>query len=569
MTRILFPGRHLVHTEFQKDYLLRALMTPTHQLEIFNCRAFSLPEKLKGQTIDEIVFAVTSANQPESRYNPIPYEKRIIGVERFGSLLKSRFPTLSYRIVGIPDFGRTDRFAELMLKQIAEEIEHEVDINPENTLVLCSTPAVIPLFQRLGYYILPAELRDTDGPAEQDFIREEYRAETPVKLVQRIASLRDKWKSDTDLQKKLCASTISMFDDYLEIPKRIIRLFNDPLRTETGELTATRNYDVYAFGMGNQDIIRVKYNDIKRFIRGGRIADEGCAEGRLLMEVAKDFPDADLIGIDASGEFISRAEEHKRQHKFGNGTFIYFHHRNIMEPIFEASSIDTVICNSTGHEIWSYGDREESVRTYLAEKFRQLKPGGRLVMRDVVGPEDKEQEVYMACDDKDGLNELEFMNIKDPAVVADLLGRLSTCGRFQRFTEDYLTEALAEGKREPESTINYRTTTIKEKSYFVLTLKDAVEFMTKKDYLDNWQSEMNEEFAFWSFSEWKQALADTGFTVLENPNHPEQGSHVYTSKWIRKNRWEGKVELYKRAPNGLQKMEWPVTTMVLVGEKRA
>lgn len=104
--------------------------------------------------------------------------------------------------------------------------------------------------------------------------------------------------------------------------------------------------------------------------------------------------------------------------------------------------------------------------------------------------------------------------------------------------------------------------------YFVLSLREAVEFMLKKDYGTNWRSEMNEEFAFWDFSAWKHELAAAGFKVLEGAD-PGKGSRAYSNPWIVKNRFEGKVELYVRGAGGeLERMEHPVTNMVLVGEKQ-
>jgi len=64
MTTLLFPGRHILHTRFQEQYLLdhvRSAPTP----------------------VDRVVFAITSANQSHSRYNPLPLHVRAVGVDRF------------------------------------------------------------------------------------------------------------------------------------------------------------------------------------------------------------------------------------------------------------------------------------------------------------------------------------------------------------------------------------------------------------------------------------------------------------------------------------------------------
>jgi hypothetical protein len=99
---------------------------------------------------------------------------------------------------------------------------------------------------------------------------------------------------------------------------------------------------------------------------------------------------------------------------------------------------------------------------------------------------------------------------------------------------------------------------------FVVRLRSAVEFLSRKDYVDNWQSELNEEFCFWSFPEWKQVLAETGFQVLENSNEAGKTSRVYANPWIVANRYENHARLFTQKGEALP---WPPTNMVLVGEK--
>jgi hypothetical protein len=315
-----------------------------------------------------------------------------------------------------------------------------------------------------------------------------------------------------------------------------------------------RNYSVYAAGMNERAALALKYEDIRHAVRPGKIVDEGCADGALLVPLARDFPDSDLVGIEITGEFIARCLERQRAMEYG-GTYVHFHQRNIAEPVFEPGSIDTTVCNSTTHELWSYGDRERTLRAYLREKFRQTRRRGRIVIRDVVGPPDGEREVYLWCDDRDGSDD----DAGDP-------GAMSTAARFRRFARDFLAELRAAGRRSPDTVLRYRQETVGGRPCFALRLRDAVEFMLKKDYAANWRSEMNEEFAFWDFDQWKRELADAGFDVLEG----EKLSRAYANPWIVKNRFEGKVELYARgADDALGRMDYPVTNMVLVGERRS
>jgi hypothetical protein len=79
---------------------------------------------------------------------------------------------------------------------------------------------------------------------------------------------------------------------------------------------------------------------------------------------------------------------------------------------------------------------------------------------------------------------------------------------------------------------------------------------------------MHEEFAFWSFAQWKAALSDAGFHVLENPNAPAEGSRVYLNPWLVENRYQGKVALFSRQGDALVPLPFPPSNVVLVAEKR-
>ena len=101
MSYLLFPGRHLVNTRFQESCLRQALTTAPA----------CLPGCLAGRvTLNElpakIIFAITSANQENSRFNPIPLHLRAVGVDRFAQTLRGQVP-FRHRVFGIPHYGHT------------------------------------------------------------------------------------------------------------------------------------------------------------------------------------------------------------------------------------------------------------------------------------------------------------------------------------------------------------------------------------------------------------------------------------------------------------------------------
>jgi SAM-dependent methyltransferase len=535
MSYLLFPGRHLVNTRFQEDYLNRVLSTKPSELSGLitgRCQPTAPPT--------EIIFAVTSANQENSRFNPIPFHVRTIGVDRFARDLRQRVP-FRFRVVGIPHYGHTQNFAEFTVKEIANQSEQAIKLTPENCLVLCSTPEVIRLYQALGFAIAPAEAAEPDP-----------KPVTPIEIIREIGSSGAEWANAPRVKANLAASHWGLFEDFAEVPQRIIRLYQDPLTNQEGGLTETRNYSSYARGMN--EIIRLKYLDIRDGLKPGRIVDEGCADGALLAEISRDFPDSDLFGIDLSAEFAGRFHERQRAGEFG-GAYVHFFHRNLLDRLFEPESIDTTLCNSTLHEIWSYGEGEKSVRNYLAEKFRQLRPGGRLLIRDVVGPENGNLGISIWCADTDGQDVSAQQLAEHRGREADWLRGLSTRSRFRLFAMDF----LGGGRPFP-----FIEAVHGDRTVFRLALWQAAEFLSKKDYADNWVSEMNEEFCFWSFSQWKKALSEAGFRIVENADQPDRGSRFYVNPWIVEHRYNGCVNLL--GLDGVP-IDWPPNNMVIVAEK--
>jgi len=535
MSYLLFPGRHLVNTVFQERYLKHVLSAPPASLPglVSGRAALSMPPT-------EIIFAITSANQENSRFNPIPFHLRAVGVDRFARQLQADLK-FRYRVYGIPHYGHTKNFATFTIKEIGLQSEQAIQLTPENCLVLCSTPEVIRLYQELGFSIAPAEMAETDSHPP-----------TPIEIIRAIVSCGKLWRSSALVGANLAHSHSGLFEDFREAPQRIARLYEYPLTNQEGSLTATRNYSSYARGMN--EIIRLKYLDIRDGIKPGRIVDEGCADGALLAEISRDFPDSDLFGIDLSSEFAGRFHERQRAGEFG-GAYVHFFHRNLLDRLFEPDSIDTTICNSTLHELWSYAEQEQTVRKYLAGKFRQLRPSGRLIIRDVVGPEDGDQGILLWCSDCDGANPTPAELDRHAGRDAAWLPQLSTRSRFRLFAQDFL------GGRRPFPVVETRHD---GRLVFRLALRQAAEFLSKKDYADNWKSEMNEEFCFWSFSRWKSVLSEVGFQVRENPNKPDVDSRVYTNPWIVEHRYAGRVEITDLDGHPLP---WPPTNMVLAAEK--
>src|SRR3954469_14495164 len=101
MAYLLVPGRHLCNTTFQERYLREVVNRTPDGLGLMH----PVPAGFAG-TLDPVVFALTSSNQSNSRYNPIEFHVRAIGVDRFARHLQRDLPGMRFRIVGVPHYGQ-------------------------------------------------------------------------------------------------------------------------------------------------------------------------------------------------------------------------------------------------------------------------------------------------------------------------------------------------------------------------------------------------------------------------------------------------------------------------------
>jgi SAM-dependent methyltransferase len=495
MTTLLFPGRHHMLTNFQHNYLKNLIKTG-----------------VGGKKIERIIFAITSADHTNTRRNPIPLYLRTLAIEKF-----SRDLSCEVKIYPIPDVQQTKKFAEYILYQI--EYQGGEKLTPKNTILACSTPPVIELFKKIGFENIPVELLNAK--------KNNYSALRPYEVINLLVKSKKNWRKNMEWKRLASKATLDVYLEY-NLGENIIELFNDSLISEDADLTDTRDYNSYARAMDQN--IEFKFNDLKPFIIQGKIVDAGCGTGALIWYLSKYFEESDIIGIEATRKFY----EYCKLQQYPN-PFVYFYRKNILNQTFKENTVNSFIYSSILHEIYSYINKESLIQV-LKNTYKQLAPGGRIIIRDVVGPEEKNQIVLLELNEKDGKSLGEIKS-------------LSTYAKFHKFIKDFIPRK-----------IKFKVRKINNKNLIETTLANAYEFISKMNYTDNWLSEMHEEFGFWSFSNWKTELKKIGFEVLAN-------SHSFRSDYIIEKMYKGKVRLYKEKNNILIPLEYPPTNMILVGEK--
>lgn len=421
----IMPGRHLVTTKFQEEYI-----------------------KQNKDLFKELIFVVTSSNAGFfSKYNPIDITARVTGLALFGKSLG-----IPFKIIQMPHYDKLDSetFVTYLFKHLSLS---GFIITPKNSLIISSTEPLNSVYKTLKYEILPCELGVDDKIIS--LIKRPH--EVLAELIETEASA---------LISSASAATFEIFPDVLPRAKK---LFNIKILNEHGSLTDTRDYHEYASQMDHS--IKYKYDDIKEYIQPGVIIDEGCSTGSLLKLISEDFKDSDLKGVDISKWFITEALARQTRGEF-NSAFIEFTQADILAKITNDNSVNTVICNSTLHEIFSYNKQKESVLEYLKLKYNQLVPGGRVIIRDI--------NAYMPPK--------HYPNILESAVPGVALH----------------PKLAAEFKQWRKST---------RAGMGAMHYLDALEFSWKLLYKHNWASELTEDYQYFNNFTFPD-FTELGFKVL-------------------------------------------------------
>lgn len=491
---VLFPGRHHVLTRFQAAYL-RGIVS--------------------GATV---VWAVTSANHQTTKRNPVGFDRREAAIERF-----SVAEGIRSLVIPVNDTMPTDEFAEVTVKAVAAGTGDRVVLTPENTLVACSTPEVAKLYAGLGFDV---------GGVESG--TEEAR---PWDVLLMIAAGNERWKELAH------PATVDVFERYA-LDEHVRVCVNDPVVGDDGGLTMTRDYKTYAEAF--ETAADRKWEQISPFVKPGRILDVGCATGATLQRIDADprFHESDLIGVEVARHLFAECEHKKAQGGFTNPN-VYFYQRNMLgAATFPPRSIDTTLTLALTHEIWSYADvppgadvdhtRRETVGRFARAIFGHTAPDGVWINSDVCGPAQPDREVVLHLEAGDGADE-------------GAIGDLSTRARFFRFARAFRENAHVPFEYDERTD-----------GGIVLRLADAMDFLTRKDYVDNWLSETHEQFCGLRFDDWAEVVRAAGFTV-------DPASKPWRNDWIIDNRIAPVASLTDPADGAA--VPWPDTHLLLIARR--
>ena len=509
LSYVLIPGRHHVLTRFQATYL--------HELVSGRLRDMD-GETLELTAESTLVWAITSANHHNTRRNPIPAHRREVAIELFS--LQEGFRSL---VVPVFDTQPTERFAEISLKAIAASADG-LALDPTNCVVAVSTRSVIEMYQRLAFRIAPLELNHPDAPLRAWQVLELCAAGDPA------------WR---DLAHR---ATVDVFDRY-GLVAQVAMVLHDPVVSEEGSLTDTRNYRAYAASF--EASAERKWAQARPYVLPGRIVDVGCATGAVL-ELASREPglrESDLFGIEVAQHLFEECVHKKSQGLFANPNTFFFQRNILSGKVFPDSSINTSLTFSLTHEIVSYAGGIGALKTLLGALMSQAVPGGVWINSDVCGPEDGDREVLLRFKDgglDNGPRDLERLGAEEAKRYLDAL---VPAARFQQFAQDF--RALA-GMPFLFAKVDARTVRLR--------LSDAMEFMTRFTYTDNWLSECHERFCTLAWPDWVSIVRSAGFEI-----DPRSGP--WRNEWMVENVFRPAAELTSLSG---EVIPWPSTHVFMV-----
>lgn len=129
-----------------------------------------------------------------------------------------------------------------------------------------------------------------------------------------------------------------------------------------------RMQNFFPFKLLRRNVIK----ELKKYAPTGTLVDVGCGSGHLLVQIAEQFPNLHLIGIDLSSNILEKAKKRAVEKNFEK---IEFRISNAEELPFSDNSIDFLISTLSLHH-WT------NPQKILNEFYRVLKPSAVFLIFD-------------------------------------------------------------------------------------------------------------------------------------------------------------------------------------------
>ena len=265
----------------------------------------------------------------------------------------------------------------------------------------------------------------------------------------------------------------------------------------------------------------------------GRIADMGSGSGRGTFDLASLYEGLDLIGVDINPVCVERSCE-----KFRRPNLSYVV-GDISQMVFPPNSLDGILDSSVLHHVTSFNNFDVNrVLQTFDNQVAQLRTGGVIIIRDFVIPDGPEL-VYIDLPENDGSN-------------SGATKELSSTALFELFAQTWRSSVNPNGPVKINRSRSARTGFVR----FEVTLRVAAEFVLRKDYRADWDSEVLEEYTYLGQSQFEEAFRSRGLRIVT--------SRPLWNPWIVQNRFKDKFYLSDLNNDAVA---YPPTNYLIVGEK--
>lgn len=266
----------------------------------------------------------------------------------------------------------------------------------------------------------------------------------------------------------------------------------------------------------------------------GTVADMGMGSGSGSAALAGLYPRLKVVGVDVNPEMVRRAAE---RYSLSNLSFVT---GNVAERVFAPGSLTGIFDSSVLHHVTSFSGYDHAAAgRALEQQVTQLAFGATLIVRDFVAPATERVLFDVPADDGDDSDH------PRTASSARLLERFAREFRPLSATPGFYLKPLSAASDVRSGWRRYE-----------LDHRMAVEFLLRKDYREDYDSELLEEYTYYTQAEFEGVFSKLGLRLLAS-------MPVY-NPWIVKHRFENRAEL--RALDG-HPLELPPTNYLIVGER--
>lgn len=220
-----------------------------------------------------------------------------------------------------------------------------------------------------------------------------------------------------------------------------------------------------------------------------KIASLGAGTGKLEEDIAQIIPNSEVYGLDISDQMIAdinkraksldirRQEGEKVGKLIGVKTDIFE-----MEKTFPKNSLNAVVASSDIHEFCSFLDSYsfgENTKKIIAQVASILKPGGILIIRDFVLPDDFDQMITLRIGEKQKMDDV------DPQYFINQFVSV-----FKGFTHQ---NAIASQKDSKE---------------IKLSVQDSLEILVHYSWAKSFVDEVKEKYFYFTLDQYSKTLID-------------------------------------------------------------